>query len=217
MILTNQAGFTNWLIEIIIQCFYKKYQHLNISTCSDILVLGSLIGFEDVKVQVCFINLMTTLSPSFEKLSGVKPPLMNRHFFIAHFSAWHSFSNVYLPFFWNGFMTDNIIITGVKYHSQECMEGILSQFSNQGTYLTALYLHQQYLSLYASGVCTWNTHKCFCVVRHVLPSIFLISVVRQAATTQHCEAGLFKFGSFFSCVFYFQLFLFSIRFILRAI
>ncbi len=200
MILTNQAGYVftkNILFEHKTHLFwYFGFRQLNL--------------FWGCKI----FNLMTTLSPPFEKLSGVKPQLMNRHFFITNVSAWHSFSNVYLPFFWNGFMTDNIIITGVKYRSQECMGGILSQFSNQGTYLTALYLHQQCLSLYEWSLYLKHTQGCFCAVRHVLPSISLISVVRQVVITQRCEAG---FWIIFSCVFYFQLFLFSIRFILDLV
>ncbi len=98
----------------------------------------------------------------------------------------------------NGFMTDNIIITGVKYRSQECMGGILSQFSNQGTYLTALYLHQQYLSLYE-----WSLYLCGASC----PAFYLSDFSCQAGHhyTTLWGSFLFKFG-FFSYVFYFQLF-----------
>ncbi len=153
-------------------------------------------------MQVCFINLMTTLSPPFEKLSGVKPQLMNRHFFITNVSAWHSF-------FMNGFMTDNIIITGVKNRSQECMGGILSQFSNQGTYLTALYLHQQCLSLYE-----WSLYLCGASC----PAFYLSDISCQAGHhyTTLWGSFLFKFGYFLVMYFISNCYFFCTRLILRS-
>lgn len=99
-----------------------------------------------------------------DKISGVKPQVMNRHFFITNASAWQSCSKVLL-FFLSGFKTDNVVITGVIHHSQECMGVTLCPFSSKGTCLPHL-CQLTFIFVFAWNLNLKRMKGCFSVERH---------------------------------------------------
>lgn len=183
------------------------------SICSDILVLGSLIGLKGVILQVCtyFTNLMTTLSPPFEKLSGVKLQVMNRHFFITNVSACHCFSNVCLPFFWMVLWLITLLLQVLNI----AVKNVWGEPCPSFPVKVHIFYSTSPPSTVSFSVCEWNLYL-WCVMSCLL-SYRLSKQVSSSSLLHNVVRQDYSSLDFFCCAFYFRLFLFSIRFILRAI